>query len=341
MDRARKRGQRDGHSGRGVDGDQVVFRRLARFEVSGGARHSCRGGDAPDVLGRRPAAAPDEPRSYADHAARVHAEVLRRRHVDHALVDAARLAGVRRRKDRQPDRHHLAHGREDAHRTVRAVHADDARAPLPGEAGDLVSLRSLGHAAVFVERRARDHGYAPLGRLDRGFDGGSQLGRLPDRLDDQGVDPRIEQRSRLLEERRLDLREVLRGRVAPDSPRKYPLGPMAPMTYACPPAASRAMRAPAALSSLDARRQPVLFEAHALAPNVLVSMTCAPARTKSSCTLRDELRTRNVELLEARAVQHAALVEQRSHRAVDDEHPRAHGVDQRALCGKSPRIRRS
>jgi len=48
--------------------------------------------------------------------------------------------------------------------------------------------------------------------------------------------------------------------------------------------------------------------------------------------LGDELGTRDVQLLEAGAVEHAPLVEERPHRAVDDEHPRANGVDQRAIC---------
>ena len=57
----------------------------------------------------------------------------------------------------------------------------------------------------------------------------------------------------------------------------------------------------------------------ALAPNVFVSMTLRAGADVVLVDLADELGPRDVELLEARVVEHAALVELRAHRAVDDE----------------------
>ena len=114
--------------------DRLVRRRVLGSVLDDGAGHARGGGDAPDVLGRRAAAAADEAHAELEHAARVDAEVLGRRDVDHALVDPAREAGVRRpRSTGAPIGDHLLDRGEDGHRAVGAVHADDARAPLPRE----------------------------------------------------------------------------------------------------------------------------------------------------------------------------------------------------------------
>ena len=71
-----------------------------RSTLAHAAGHARGRGDALDVLRRRSAAAADEAHADAEHAARVDAEVLGGRHVDHALVDPARETGVRRREHR-------------------------------------------------------------------------------------------------------------------------------------------------------------------------------------------------------------------------------------------------
>ena len=77
------------------------------------------------MLGRRAAAAADELHAELEHAPREDAEVLGRRDVDEALVDAARKAGVGHRRDREPEREQLLDRREHVHRPVGAVDADD------------------------------------------------------------------------------------------------------------------------------------------------------------------------------------------------------------------------
>ena len=128
-------------------------------------------------------------------------------------------------------------------------------------------------------------GHAPLGRLDRGLDRGAKLGRLPDGLDDERVDAALEQRPRLLEEHCLHLREVLAAGVAARLAEEVPARPDGAEDVRLGPGGGpRATRTPAALSSRTRDDRPYFSSRSALAPNVLVSMTWAPARTKSSCT---------------------------------------------------------
>ncbi len=185
-----------------------------------------------------------------EHAPRVDAEVLGRRHVDHALVDPPREAGVRR-----PPRRGSPSGSifstaastfigpsEQLTPTTLAPHSRIRRATSS-------ALGAVGHAAGSSSDADRDDGHlAACAAADRGFDGDAQLGRLAHRLDDERVDAGLdERRAPAPRTPPCTLREI--APAARASPRKYPLGPIAPTTYACPAAASRATRTPAAFSS--------------------------------------------------------------------------------------------
>ncbi len=115
------------------------------------------------------------------------------------------------------------------------------------------------------------------------------------------------------------------------SPRKYPLGPMAPVTYARPCAARRATRTPASQISSTCALSPYFSSRSAFAPKVFVSITCAPGAEVVLVDLEDQLGTRDIQLLEASTVENAALVKLRPHRAIDDEGSGKDGIEKRAF----------
>ena len=208
---------------------------------------------------------------------RVDAEVLGRRHVDHALVDPAREPGVRRREHRQPERAPSAPPprarssgpSEQLTPTTLAPHSFIRRAI--SSAGVPSAIR----CASSSETRGDDRDAPARRRVDRGFDRDAELGGLAHRLDDERVDPGLDERARLLAE-------------APPSPSRGPRrsprrgssrsGRWRPTTYARP-CAARARDADAGGVELRTRAwSPYFSSRSAFAPNVLVSMTCAPAR---------------------------------------------------------------
>ena len=69
--------------------------------------------------------------------------------------------------------------------------------------------------------------------------------------------------------------------ILPHGSMRIPSGPIAPATYAWVLAACRARRAPATLTSSSLSAMPNAASFTALAPNVFVSMTSAPARRYS------------------------------------------------------------
>ena len=72
--------------------------------------------------------------------------------------------------------------------------------------------------------------------------------------------------------------------VFPHGSMRMPSGPMAPATYARPSAACRAILAPCSLIACSLSASPNVPSLIRFAPNVLVSIHGAPARTYSWCT---------------------------------------------------------
>ncbi len=311
----------------------IVFRGLARVDVARGAGHARRSRDAPDVLRRRPAAAADEAHADADHAPRVDAEVLGGRHVDHALVDPARQPGVRRREHGQarsaPSWSTAASTpigpSEQFTPTMLAPHSRASRAISSASVPSAMRPFSSSDALAMTGTRPSEASTAASTATRS-----SGVCRMVSTTSASTF--AFEERARLLEEHRLDLREVLRGRVASGLAEEVParsdgaddvrLGPR------------RRARDPYArgVELVNARRQPVLLEAQRVRAERVRLDDLGAGAHEVFVHLGDELGARDVELLEAGAVEHAALVELRSHGAVDDEYSRADGVDERAVC---------
>ena len=152
-------------------------------------------------------------------------------------------------------------------------------------------------------------------RRHRRLDGDADLRGLAHRLDDEPVDPCLHERARLDAERPLHLRQILRARLAEEVTARSDRAEhvRAPLRRA--PRDRHARLA----DLLDAIFEPVLLEAQRVrAERVRLDDLRAGAEVVL-VDLGHELRAREVQLFEARAVEHASLVELRPHRAVYDE----------------------
>ena len=192
------------------------------------AGHARGGRDLADVLGVVPQQPPTALHADLEHAPRVDAEVLGRRHVDEAPVDAARQAGVRLRDHGQAGAEHARDHLVDAGGTVRAVHADRVRAPrrasfcaicsgpVPSAIvpnGSNETERDDRHRAAAASQRA-----SIATRISSGWRNVSSS---------EHVDAGVEQRARLLAERGAHALALSR-RSASSS--VSPVGPIAPPT---------------------------------------------------------------------------------------------------------------
>ena len=267
------------------------------------------------MLGRGAATSADELHAELVHAARVDAEVLGGRHVDEALVDAARKACVGERPHGEAGREHRLRGLEHVHRAVAAVDADDARAPLLHEATDFGGGRAVGHAAVLVDRSRADDRDLRAARGDGALDRDAQLVRLAKRLDHDAVDAARDERLHLLGDRDAHLLEVDGQSFAEEVARRTDRTDHERL-------GARGITRELHGGVIDLghlRGKAVLLEAHGVgAERVGLDHGRAGAHV-ILVDLADELGLRDVELFEANAEEHASLVELRPHRAVDHE----------------------
>ena len=157
-------------------------------EHGGGVDH------AANVLRARAAAPSHQRHAALVQAAGVDPEVLGRRHVDGALVQASRAAGVRLGADRAAVTEHVAGHFEDERRPLGAVDSDDVGAAITQEIGDHRRRQPVDGRAVLAERHLR-HDRARVKRARRaqrglhlaGADEGLQHQEI-DAFQEQGLD---------------------------------------------------------------------------------------------------------------------------------------------------------
>jgi len=191
------------------------------WRFGGGRGGECIEGGAhrPRVARRRPAAAADEPRPGFDRPPRELPEVLRRRAVDHPPTDPRRPARVRhhrqgRRGGRPVPRHRRDH-RQDPLRPDRAVGAESGDAERRQRVDHLLRRRAAEGPPVFGEGHQGDDR-----QVARRLGGGDRLLHLlqqADRLQDQEIDPALQEGLDLLPEGGAD-----RGRLGRPDRRQGP-----------------------------------------------------------------------------------------------------------------------
>ena len=267
------------------------------------------------MLGRGPATPAHEAHAELEHAARVDAEILRRRHIDEALVDPAGQPGVGHSRHGQACLEHGLDGGQDVHRAVGAVDADDVGAEVAHLAGDVEAARAVGHAAVLVDRDLRDDGQAAGGHCAGDADGDAQLGRLAHGLDDERVYARLDQRLGLFAQRSPDFVEVVLTGVAEEvTARAYGTGDVGLSGRG----GARELHA-GQIELGHAVGQTVLFK-----PERVRSKRVGLDQRRAGPHVvfvhaRDDLGARHIELFKACRIQYSAFVELRPHRPVDDE----------------------
>ena len=163
-----------------------------------------------DVVGRGSAASADEARAGVDELAREAGHVLRRGHVDVAALDGARQSGVGHGGQRQArGQAHPLDGAEHGGGAVRAVAADDVRAPLGQPLGGDLGCGAVQAVAVLIHRHHHDDAQAG-GHLAGGANGLARLGQRGHGFDDEQVRaharPALGQRGDLFRKRRARLR---------------------------------------------------------------------------------------------------------------------------------------
>ncbi len=153
----------------------------------------------PDVLGRRPAAAADQPHVVLNEATRVRRHVFRRAEIDVAPLDVARLSGVGLGRERaRGDGGHPFDGVEHRRRADRAVQPDDGRAARFQIRREALGRRAVQRVAVLLGGHLRDD--RPIGHAPHRVDRGADLVQVAERLEDEQIDAAIGQRLRLLAE---------------------------------------------------------------------------------------------------------------------------------------------
>ena len=140
-----------------------------------------------DVVGRGSATAADEACAGVDELAREAGHVLRRGHVDVAALDGAGQSGVGHGGQRQAGRQtHPLDDREHGGGAVRAVAANDVRAPLGQSLGGDLGGGAVEAVAVLIHRH--HHYDAQAGSdLAGGANGLARLGQRGHGFDDEKV----------------------------------------------------------------------------------------------------------------------------------------------------------
>ena len=273
-----------------------------------------------DVLGRSAATAADHRRAKLDGAAQEHVEVLWGGHVEQAAVDVARQAGVRLHRQRKPRPSQPLGDGERELRAVATVHADRIRAPVAQRAGHLLRCGTVGDGACGVERHGGDD-RDPRCRLARGLDRDSDLRQMAERLQHESVSSAFDQRRRLLGKRREHERE-LRLRRDPGHEARRPHRTCHPHLLT-----GRLARQSGAgyVVRMDLVGQAMAVEAEAIGAECVRLEHLRPRVAVVGVDPLHDIRSGHVELLEVLGDEDPALVEQRTHGAVEDEQ-RLHGL---------------
>ena len=302
-------------------GDRPLLRRRQRFD---------RRFDLPDVIRRRPAAAADDLRAVQDEPAGVRRHVLGRTQIDVPPFDVARFPGIGLggqpcvRRARHPlDR--LEHGRgADA-----AVEADDLRPGLDQRRRELFRRRPVKAVPVVFGRHLGDDRKL-TDAADRA-DGGLDLVQVAEGLEDEQLDPALDERLGLLA-------EVLLGLVHAGLPpgldanpeRSDRSGDIRLLARGVPGDAR-----PLHVDRVGAIREAEGAELDAVGAEGVRLDDVGPGADVGLVHLGDEIRLRQVQLVE-RPVQEDALgVQHRPHGAVADEDSRVDGLEERSQGHKA------
>ena len=279
--------------------------------------------DLPDVLGRRPAAAADDADVVKNEAPRVGRHVLRRAEIDVAPLDIARLSGVRLSRQTQ-----LRHGRhpldrlEHRRRPDGAVDAENRRAPALQLRRELLRRRAVERVAVLFGRHLRDD--RPIGHAAHRVDRGADLVHVAERLEDEQVDAAVGQRLRLLAEVLARFVDAgLSPRLDPDAERPDRAGDVG--LAACRGGAARDPR-PLDVDRLELVGETERAELEAVRAEGIGLDDVGAGAEVVPVNVRDELRLRQVERIEALVDEDPLRVQHRPHRAVADEHAIVEGL---------------
>jgi hypothetical protein len=289
---------------------------LERARHGRAALHARGGRDAADVLGRGPAAAADEAHAQLAEAPREHPEVLGRRHVDEAIVDAAGQARVGHGRERHAQGQQLLDRREHDLRPVGAVDAHHGGAVLDGALGHLEHLAAVGEREPLVDRHLRDDRHPAAARERRPLERERELFGLAHGLDHQAVDALFEQRVGLLVEGSAHAGALVVGEAAAEDEAGGAHG------AAHVGAALRRLAGELGGLSVELAHfvvEAVPREAKAVGPEGVGLDELRAGAHVVFVHPTHELAPRDHELFVVDAEQHAALVELRAHAAVDHD----------------------
>ena len=277
----RSRGGRRGRRRRRLDHLHLGARRQAFGRCPGGESFA----HGADVRGRGAAAAADDAHAELERARREFPEVLGAREVDVAAFDELRQPGVRHHGHRRVAGrlHHLLQHLEARLRADAAVDAHHVRAGRAQRRDRLGGRVPVQRLAVQPEGHLGDHRHVerePAQRTQRRRDlargpGTSRAGSSRSRP--RAVPPRP----------RRKWRSASATRMWPNGSSGLPSGPIEPATNAFTPTISRAPRAIFTPWRAMARvwsSRPCAARRTGLAPNVLVSISSAPAARYSRCS---------------------------------------------------------
>ena len=277
----------------------------------------------PHVVGRRPAAAADDPRARHDHPRRDIAEVRRaRRHTRTAprCAAASPALGMIEQRAIRCRRGHPLQGVETRDRPGAAVHADDIgarrpRAPAPPPRAS--SRRPARHPRRTSSRRSTGRSDVPratssaISRDGRSENVSSTTTSMP-------PSSRPSSCSRNAARASASRSRASSGPIGRQRPHRAAHERVAPGHLARLPRELR--RAPIEPRTLCSAR-PNGARRNRFAPRVTVSMSSAPASRYSRWVAVDELRPGRGQLVERCPLGHATTEQERAHRAVGEERP--------------------
>ncbi len=271
--------------------------------------------DLADVLRGRPAAPADQANPVGDEAARVRRHVLGRAEVDVAAFDLARLSRVRLGRQ--------LHGRdarepldrlEHRCRTDAAVEPDDVRPPPFELRHEGLRRSAVAGVPVFLGRHLRDDREV-ADRADR-TNRGADLVDVPERLEHEELDAAFGERARLF-------REVLLGLVHAGLAPRLDADPERTDRAGDPGLVPRRMTREARPVNIDVVHLVGKTEMAQLDPVGAKRIRLDDVRPVAHVDLvhfGDQVRLREVQLVERPVEEDAFGVQHRAHRAVADEH---------------------
>ena len=289
-------------------------------EHAGGVDHR------PDVLRPGPAAASDEAHSRLEHAARVDAEVLGRRHVERALIETPGAAGIRLHADRGAARDHGPAHFEEKRRSLGAVGPDDVGPRVAQAPAHLERRQPVDEPPLFAEGYLRDDGPAVhrAGRDECLLD----LLEAVEGLEDQEVDPFLEQRGDLFEEEPAQRGAPFFRQSSDHQPRRadgaghprFAPRRLARQTHSRP------------VDRPDLVLRPVAFEALGVGAEGVGLQDLGARGHVVAVDVEDQVGAGEVCLVEGAGDEVAALVELRPHGAVEHQGTARQGFEERSVA---------